>query len=232
MKALNWIVKTYKSLKDIIDLILKIVALVGIITTVLAARGCKKERNEKNDTFEILTAKVDTFKTKAGLNAASSKNWELSYKTASKINGVLSSANSQQANEIVKAKETIKDLEIRLKDTKNIIMTDFIAKDSVITTLMFEDCDKVIIQPIKTEHIEIDFYQVNKVLNVNYKYFASISTVISRYPKKIDNPKRKRYGKDHIPNWGFLYGWDYKTTSVIDDKNAKITNLIDIEFKK
>ena len=234
MKILNWIVKTYKNLKDVIDLVLKIVALVGIITTILASRGCKKERNEKNDTFEILTAQVDTFKTKAGLNAASSKNWELSYKTASKINAKLSSKNSQQVNVIVKAKETISDLNIRLKDTKNIIKTDFIAKDSVKTTIVFENCERIKVEPIRTKHIEIDFYQVNNELKLNYKYFASISTVISREPKKIDNPKRKRYDKNHFPDWGNLpwVGWDYKTTSVIDDENAEITNLVEITFKK
>ena len=215
-----------KGFKDWLDLIIKIVAVIGILTGFAGIKSCNKQKKEKADMFGMLTSKVETFKTKAGLNATKAENWIIKAKSLENINGEISHENTQIKNDLLKAKSTIKDLDIRLKDAKNYIASDLKAEDSIQTEIVFINCDQVEIKPIKKKHISINFIQNKNVLDLTYVYRAELTTVISRYPELKNN------GKEHFLNWGFLWGWDYKTTSVIDDPNAHITNLVEITFDK
>lgn len=226
MKILNWIVKIFNLAKDSIELIKTIAIIATIIISFMSMRGCVKEKELKINAVDILTSKVETFKTKSGLNATKAKNWQIKYKALDNLNGEISQENNAYLNELLEAKQIIKDLDIRLKDTKNVIKSDFIVQDSLKTKFIYVNCDKIKIEPIKTKHIKIDFDQTGEYLKIKYEYSANISTVISRYPKF------KKNGEKHLLNWGFIWGWDYKTTSIINDPNAKISNLVEITFSK
>jgi len=222
LKIWNWIIKTYKLVKDSIDLILKIVALIGIISTFLSVKGCIDQKEEKSDVVDILTSEVETFKTESGKNAAKVDNWQIKYKALERLNSETAHYNNAYLNELAEAKETINDLNIRLKDTKTYIKNELISKDSIRTEIEFINCDRIKIEPIKKKHISIDFVQVNEYLDVTYQYNANVSTVISR-----------EKDKDQFFLWRWVFpDWNYITKSVIDDPNAKIENLVDITFDK
>ena len=226
MKVFDLILKALKWLKELFEVAKWVIALIALITSLGWVKSCQNKTEEIDNITDILSSRVETFKTKSGLNATEAKNWQVKYKSLNKINGEISQENNEINNELLKAKQTIKDLSLRLKDAKNYIKSDLNVKDSIKTEIVFVECDKIEIKPIKKKHISVSFKQTGNELDLIYNYNAEVSTVISRYPEL------KKNGKKHFPNWGWLYGWDYKTTSVINDPNASIDNMIEITFDK
>lgn len=230
MTWLKAIFSAMKSFKDWLDLIIKIVAVVGLLTGLVSMKTCTKNKKEKVQIEKLFTNQIEQVKTKSGKQAAEIDNINLSYNNLLALHENLKAKNksklSQKEHELNEAYQTIKDLKIRQKNTENYIKNELISRDSIRTELVFLNCDEIEIKPIKKEFIEIDFVQIDNFLDVKYKYIASIETVISRYPKLKHN------GKKHFPNWGRLWGWDYKTTSTTKDPNATITNIVSIEFNK
>lgn len=215
-------IKILKWLKDYLDLILKIVAVVGLLSGFAGVKSCNKQKAEKNDVVKILTSKVETFKTKAGLNATEVDSWKIRYKSLENINGEISQENTQLTNELIEAKQTIKDAEIKEKNVQDYIKNNLIAKDSIRTEMIFFDCDKVEIKPIKKEFIELDFLQDGNFLDINYEYNTSIKTLI--YLEK---------DKDQFFLWRWIKPrWLEKTKTIVEDPNARIDNLVEISFKK
>lgn len=214
--------KFIKGIKDWLDLFIKIVAVVGILSGVLGIRGCKKQVKEKLDTINILTSKVETFKTKAGLNATEADNWKIKYNALDNVNGEISHENTQIKNELIEAKETIKDAELKEKRVNDYIKTNLIAKDSIRTDIIFLDCDNIEIKPIKKKFIELDFIQEGKFLDITYRYNTSIKTLV--YLEK---------DKDQFFLWRWIKPkWLEKTKTIVSDPNAKIDNLVEINFTK
>jgi hypothetical protein len=223
-----------KGLKDWLDLIVKIVAVIGIITGVFGIKGCSKHKQEKNNAIEIMTSEVTQHKSRSGKLLTETINWDIKHNSLSKLlkeskkeNSILIAQNSRFKQELIEANKTIEDLGIKAKNVQNYIKNELISKDSILTPFVIErDCKTVKIAPIDKKHIKINFVQKDDYLDVTYVYSASMKTVVSRYPELKGN------GKKHFPNWGWLYGWDYKTTSTVDDPNASISNLVSIEFDK
>lgn len=228
MKIINWILKAFGFVKESLEFIKTIAIIVTVIFSVLSMRGCINEKSEKVNVIKTLTSEVETFKTSSNLNAALTDKWIVKYKDVKNLNHDLKGKNNRYLNEVVKAKSTIKDLNIRLKDAQDYINTGIEAKGEVRTEIMFINCDKVEIKPIQKKHIKLDFVQKDTTLNITYLYNAELSTVISR------KAQGKKNGKEHfiLPNAGWLWKWDYITTSVCNDPNATITNLVEIEFSK
>ena len=226
LKIWNWIIKTYKLVKDSIGFVVQMIALIGVISTFLSVKGCIRNKEDKNNFVNILTSKIDTFKTVTGQNAIEINNWKIKYKSLERVNSEITQENNVYLNELSEAKETIKDLKLREKDVKNYIKNELVSKDSIRTELVFLEGDNIEIKPIEKKHIKINFVQRKEFLDVTYIYNANVSTVISRYPEL------KLNGKKHFPNWGWIWGWDYKTTSTINDPNANIENIVSIEFDK
>jgi hypothetical protein len=220
------ILSFFNSTIDFVQKFLWIIAIVGGITSFASIKSCVNQKDQKENTIDILNSSIEKIKTKSNKKAIEAKNWQMKYQSLEQINGEIKAENSDLKNNLIEAKETIQDYQIRLKDVKNYIKTDLVSKDSIRTELVFLDCDNIEVKPIEKKHIKIDFVQVDSFLDVKYQYMASVKTVVSRYPELKDN------GKKHFPNWGFIWGWDYKTTSSIDDPNAEITNLVEITFDR
>ena len=226
MKFLNWFLKIFGIIKDSIDTIKTIIIIVIGVISFLSMRGCIKEKNIKEDFENILKTEIEFFETESGLKASEIQNWKVKYKDLKKAKDELSENNSKYLNELNRAKKTIKDLNIKLKNAKNYVKQDIEVRDTVITEFVFLECDKVELKPIRTKHLSLDFIQEENEIKIPYKYNCELKTIISRYPE------RKKNGKKHFPNWGTIWGWNYKTTSVCNDQNAKINNLVELTFDK
>jgi hypothetical protein len=226
-KVLNFI----KWFKDWLDLIIKIVAVVGLLMGVFGMKGCSKHKQEKENAIDIASSQVTQHRSKSDKLITETITWDIKYNALKQHyeekdnkNKAIISRYKQELNE---ANKTIADMDIKAKNVQNYIKNELVSKDSILVPFVIEpDCKKVSIAPINKKHIKINFVQKNDYLDVTYMYSASVSTVVSRYPELKSN------GKKHFPNWGFLWGWDYKTSSIIDDKNASISNLVSIEFDK
>ena len=94
MKIVNWILKALTFIKDSAELIKWIVIAVLAISTFTGFKSCRKEKAEKNDVVNILTSKVESFKTESGLNAIQADNWIIKAKSLEKINGEISQENT------------------------------------------------------------------------------------------------------------------------------------------
>jgi len=227
--------KFIKGIKDWLDLIIKIVAVIGILTGFAGIKSCNKQKKEKAEIFGILTSKVESYKTKAGLNATKAENWIVKAKSLEKINGEISHENTQIKNDLIEARQTIEDAEIREKDVQHYIKTELVARDSLETSIIFVDAPcRFKIEPIEKEFLSLTFKQNEnyELLDIDYKSRNSIYTMVNLYPARIDNPKRKRDGEKHFPNWSVLWGWDHTTITTVKDPNSKITNVVSIEFSK
>lgn len=235
MRIINWILKALNFLKDSAELIKWIAIAILAISTFTGFKSCKNERQDKDNMKTILNHEVETFKTKSGRNAAESKNWELKYKSLDKFTGEINKENSDLKNEIIEARNTIADAEIREKDVQNYIKNELVRKDSMETNIIFiDDPCKFKIEPIEQEFLKLTFEQNDNfdILNINHEYRNTIYTLLNLYPSRIDNPKRKRNGKKHFPNWAVFWGYDHTTITTVKDEKSKITNVVSIEFTK
>jgi hypothetical protein len=225
-KVLNFI----KWFKDWLDLILKLVAIAGLLMGVFGMKGCSKHKQEKENAIDIASSQVTQHRSKSDKLITETITWDIKYNALKQHyeekdnkNKAIISRYKQELNE---AKQTIADMDIKAKNVHNYIKNELVSRDSIRTELVFLDCENIEIKPIEKKHIKIDFIQNGSFLDVKYLYSAKVQTVVSRYPEL------KKNGKKHFPNWGWLWGYDYKTTSTIDDENASISNLVSIEFDK
>jgi len=221
MKIITWI-------KEFAELIKLVIIVACLIFAVVSVRSCSKIKEEKKNVDTILNSTIENFKTESGKNAVEISQWKVRYKALDNLNGEISAKNNAYLNDLVKAKQTIKDLDLKLKNVNNYIKNELISKDSAYTELIFLDCDNIEIKPIEKKHIKIDFLQVDNFLDVRYEYRAEVSTV------SYLQAKNRKNGKKHLilPNAVWLWGYDQKTISVIDDPNATINNSVSIEFIK
>jgi len=228
MRILDWIIKIYEFFKEWIDRIIQIVAIVGILSTFISVRSCQKQMDTKNNMINAIKYDLLYSKSKLGKKIAEVNNLKVNYKTLKRFAEVKDAENGSLKHELNLAYETIGDYKIRLRDAENYIKTEFNSKDSSLTKIVFLEPDKIKIDPIRKPHYSIDFRQTENGLVVNHEYWATVTTVISRYPELKEN------GKKHFPNWGNLpwVGWDYKTTASVDDTTADITNIVQISFDR
>jgi hypothetical protein len=228
MKIINWIVKALKFVKNSAELIKWIVIVILAISTFTGLKSCKKEKREKSNIVNILTAKIEVFKTESGLNASEVKNWIVKYETLDRLTSEISHDNSVYLNELAEAKETIKDLKLDEKRVKKYIKNELVSKDSITTDIIFLTNDKIDIKPIEQKHIKINFVQRGDELDITYLYKAEISTLINMERDKLTKKGNKRF---ILFQW-IAPRWQENTTTVIDDKNATIDNIVSIDFVK
>lgn len=221
MRIITW-------LKEFAELIKLVIIIVCLIFAVISVRSCVKIKEEKKNVDTILNSQIENFKTESGKNAVEISQWKVKYKAIEHYSNELSAKNNVYLNDLAKAKQTIKDLDLKLKNVNNYIKNELISKDSAYTELIFLDCDNIEIKPIEKKHIKINFLQVDSFLDVKYEYRATVSTV------SYLEAKNRKNGKKHLllPNAVWLWGYDQKSVTVIDDPNASINNSVSIEFIK
>lgn len=207
---------------DFVQKIAWIFAIAGVLFSGVSIRSCKKQVEEKNNATTILHNKVEHFKTQSGQNATQASTWKIKYKSLEKVNGELSAENSDLTNDLIKAKQVIKDHKIKEKNVQNYIKNELISKDSIRTVVKFINCDRIKIEPVRKKHIELDFEQEGSYIDVFYKYHTNVNTLV--YLEK---------DKDQFFLWRwFKPRYNHNTVTSVEDKNATIDNVVSIEFKK
>lgn len=227
-----------KGLKDWLDLIVKIVAVIGIITGVFGIKGCSKHKQEKNNAIEIMTSEVTQRKSKTDKLVTETINWDIENSELKAENRVLKAQNSRYNKELIEANEIIKDYNIKAKNVDNYIKTEIETRSNYEIPIIFTDnpCEFKL-EPINDEFLTLEFIQ-----DINYKLLGikrisrnTIYTVIGRDAKdKKRAILKKNIGKKHLflSEAGWLWGWNYKTSTSAKDTNSVITNLVSIEFAK
>ena len=222
MKIVNWILKALNFIKDSAELIKWIVIAVLAISAFTGFKSCSKQKETATNTIDILNSKVDHFVTLSGKNAVKVQTWKIKNKALERFNSEITTENNDLSNELAEAKQTIEDANIEAKRVKNYIKTDLIAKDSIRTEIKFINCEKVEIQPVRLEHINIDFEQVDQSILINYEYHTGIKTLVS-----LEKDKEQFF----LWRWIFPRWLDH-TITIVEDENATIDNVVSIEFNK
>ena len=207
---------------DFVQKFLWVIAIVFGITSFASIKSCSKQKENATNTIDILNSKVDHFVTLSGKNAVKVQTWKIKNKALERFNSEITTENNDLSNELAEAKQTIEDANIEAKRVKNYIKTDLIAKDSIRTEIKFINCEKVEIQPVRLEHINIDFEQVDQSILINYEYHTGIKTLVSL-----------EKDKDQFFIWRWIFPrWLDHTITIVEDENATIDNVVSIEFNK
>jgi hypothetical protein len=211
-----------KGFKDWLDLILKIVAVIGLLSGIFGIRGCIKKDDVVKAKELILKRDQKELKLKDNTIAFITDKFKVENRTLRQKISQEQAKSSVYLNDLRNAQGYALELEVKLKNVENYQSSNIEANDSVKTEIVFINCDQVEIKPIKKKHIEITFDQSGKYLDVNYKYNAEITTLVFREK----NPEQFFLGRWFNPDWL------YKSSTKINDPNAKVTNSVNIEFDR
>lgn len=236
------ILSILEKIKDLFELGKWIIMIVLAVSTFTGFKSCSNQKHSKDNMIGILTSKVEQIKTESGKNATQAENWELKYKSLNKYTNELKSDYNGEISrfkaEIIEMRSVIKDLKVREKDVQNYIKNELVSKDSMETNIIFlDDPCKFKLEPIEQEFLSLAFEQDDSfnVMGISYESRNTIYIVLDRKAEPKEKAiLKKNIGKEHLlfPNAGWLWGWDYFTTTQVKDTCSKITNLVSIEFDK
>ena len=195
--------------------------LFALILIVFLYMALDKQRTENKELKTIISSK--DIQLESNINQVDV--WRVKYSDLENANKKQISERSAVELKLAKAYTDIEKYKRKEKDLIGYNSVDILATDTIYLEMPTE-CAQI--EPIKTKHIDLSFnYNSNNDLtNISYIYRANVNTIVMLMPK------RKLNGNKHFPNWGFLWGWDTKSITTIDDKNATVTNQVSIDFKK
>lgn len=203
---------------------LSIIILIASISIMLWLFFSWRIEKKENESLKTIISSKDI---QIGNNANQVDVWRVKYSDLENANRKQLSERSAIEFKLGKAYDDIEMYKRKEKDLIGYNSIDITSSDTVFLELPTE-CGKI--EPIKTEHIDLNFNynNSNELSNISYIYRANVHTVVMLMPR------RKANGRKHFPNWGNLpwVGWETKSISTIDDKNATISNQVSIDFKK
>ncbi len=220
VKIVNWIKQGLSFIKEVFELGKWVIMIVLAVSTWSGIKSCSNQKLEKQNFISIAKNEQKIRETESGKFATERQQWIIDKDQLKQKISREQAKNSEYLNALNEANETIKDLNIKLKRVDNYNKILLESKDSIKTEIVFVESDKIKIKPIKKKHIEIEFVQDGKYLDVNYVYRADIETVIYR---EKDNEQF------FIWRW-FNPNWIYNSVTTIDDPSATVSNKIDIKF--
>jgi len=203
------------------------IILIGIIVGLILFGIWSNSERIKNKQIisekeNIISTKEQLIKNEKGQNASITNTWLLKYSELEKANSKEKNLRSDIEQKLSEAYENIEQYKRKNKDLITYYSALLEAKDTIYQP-MPGDC---FLKPIKTKFIDIDFIYKDSLVGTTYNYHTGINTLV------LLSPKLKENGKKHWPNWGWLYGWDKKSITTVEDPNAKLTNQVSIEFKR
>lgn len=204
----------------IIAFLTAFVLVVGLLYYYYNQNAKNKALSKEKST--IIETKERIFKNSLGQYANEVDAWTLKYKDLEKVSKLTNIEKTDIQKKYSEALKIVDEYKLREKSLKSYIGYLLQTKDTIYQP-MPADC---ILQPINTKFIHIGFIYKDSMVGVEYDYHTKISTLVSLFPKLKEN------GKKHWPNWGWLYGWDKKSITTVEDPKAKIFNQVSIEFKK
>lgn len=217
MSRIKEIVENLKAYLELIKwALIAVFALSTIFGWGLADR--MKAQAEKFKT--IAKTQEVQFQNELGQKANEVQSWKLSYNDLEDAFIKKEGERSAFERKLVKAKQTIDLYKRKEKDLISYSSATIRSRDTVFVELPNECIGRI--EPIRTAHLEVEFSGQQFI----YSYQTDISTMVTLYPK------RKANGKKHFPNWGFIWGWEQKAITTVDDPNAEIFNAVSIDFQK
>jgi hypothetical protein len=141
-----------------------------------------------------------------------------------------SSKLSDLQKKLLKANEAIDELNIKAKDVENINIIDLnVSNDDLVSDIVYDEDNALKeIEPIKTDHLSIEFEVKGDKILVSHEYTSEITTVVSRSADRLTNSGKKRI---FIARW-INPRWKYSAKNISNDPNAKIESAISINFQR
>lgn len=238
LKIVGWVKQGLSFVKDIFELGKWVIMIILALSTWSGIKSCKDQKQEKESYITIAKNESKQIATLSGRHAVEKRQWQLNNDALKQNISQEQAKNSHSLKEIKELKEVIKDMKIREKNVQNYIKTELISRDSMNTTIVFENEPCAFkLEPIETEFLSLKFNQDidYSVLGITY---LSRNTIYTLFDRKAEPKKRavlkKNIGKDHklLPEAGWLWGWDYYATTMVKDTNSIVTNNIVISFQK
>lgn len=200
--------------------------IIGLsLTLYISIKNWRKEKKNSIDKDIIIESNERIFSNKYNEKASEAKVWSLKYSTLEKIAKSKEGEKTELQKQLIKAKNDVDLYKRKEKDLLEHISYRLKSNDTVYLELpvIFPQLD-----PIQTEHLRLSFIynNQNELIGFPYQYSNEISTLITLFPKKKSN------GKNHFPNWGFIWGYDTYSITTSKDTNAIITNQVAIKFKR
>lgn len=214
---LNFLSENYKY-------IIGILLACFIFALLFTIKSCCNYKSSYLSSEEQSLKKEALYLNKQGELASEVKVQRLRYSTLEKAKNISDSMKTEYSRQLAKAYDNIEIYKRQNKDLKNYISFNIHSEDTIYLIEPIE-CDSI--PMINNDHIRMNFiYRNDSLVGAGYNYSAEIYTLISLFPKKKSN------GKNHFPNWGFIWGFDNMSITTCNDTCAKISNQISIEFKK
>ena len=206
--------------KTSMELIKTVAIIVLAVSSFFGFKSCKEFSQKYQQAESVLTSKEKTFTNIIGQHASQVKVMQLKFAALEKAHEKAIQDRTEYEKSLAKAYQEIELYKHRERNLISYQSNQLTASDTIFVELP-NDCLGTI-NPIRTAHLELDFIKTG----IPYRYTASINTMVSLFPKKKTN------GRNHFPNWGFIWGWDKEAITTVDDENATITNSISIEFRR
>ena len=209
-----------ENLKAYLELIKWVLIAIFALSTFFGWNFADKMKAQAEKFKTIAQTKEVQFKNQIGQMANEVATWKVSYNELEDAFIKKEGERSAYERKLAKAKETIDLYKRKEKDLVAYTSATIQSRDTVHTEIPLECVGRI--EPIVTPNLKVEFIDQNFI----YEYRAEVSSLVTLFPKRKDN------GKKHFPNWGWLWGWEQKAITTIDDPNAKIFNSVSLDFSK
>ena len=138
------------------------------------------------------------------------------------------SAKLSDAEKVIwEAGQTIKELRSKPQHVVSYSKTEVEALyDSLEVLHTIKDNKLISIEPIRTDHLNIEFEVIEGKVLANAKYNAGIEVIVDRERRKETKRGKKRF---FIARW-LKPDWQYNSKAVCDDPHATIEDTVHINF--
>lgn len=213
----------------ILDNIKNSVTIISIIIAIITSVGWSKQKVETERYRQNLYSTTVQWTDEQGRLITEVSELRYSYRELQAVAKMDSTKLNKAQRDLLKANNTIKELNIKLKDTESYFKGELEVKhDSLITIASKDSIGQIIaLKPIKTPHLEIEFFVENDTIKLNHIYRTNIETVVNRKEDKLTKSGNRRF---FIARF-IKPRYDYWATTRVEDPNAKINNTVFINFE-
>lgn len=170
----------------------------------------------------ILTTKERLFTNQLQQHASEVKVWSIRYNELEAANEKNSEVRSDYEQKLAQAYKDIELYKRKNKDLEHYISFNLNRTDTIYLPMQGE----CYIPNYKSKFLDIDFIFKPDSVKIIHDYRNRFTTLVTLFPKKKSN------GKNHWPNWGFIWGYDTYSIITSDDPRATVSNQVSIKFKK
>lgn len=204
-----------------------LIPLIVILSSflIITITSLSNEIKEKKRAINNLNEKVREYKTKTGRLVKKNDILVHDTRELKQVLKMKENELSSHQKKLYMAGQTIKDLNLKLKDVEN--YTSSSLEENSDYRVKYVVKEKLVeIDSIKTDHLLIAFEVINdSSLHVTHQYRNKIETIVDLYKERNDGSIR------NFPRLYFWEDWKKAVNTVSQDTNAVITNMVSINFQ-